>query len=109
MSWRRQQQNYEAKKENRRVHSAARHALERYRESGDTSGFPDLRKRVTGIHGLSLAGYADADINPRLTQEEYDGFKAAYEQSEEGQAERRRWEDWLRTDLDDSPECLTEE
>ncbi len=80
--------NYKVKEENRRVHSAARSALEQYRRSGDASGFPDLRKRILGIHGLSLAGYNDDEVNPRLTQEEFNRFKAAYEASDAGKSER---------------------
>lgn len=97
MSWKRQQQNYDAKIQNRREHSAARWALEDLRQNADPSRFPDLRRKVGEIRGFSLADYRDDDVNPRLTQEEYDRFKAAYEASEEGKAERQRLEALYKT------------
>jgi hypothetical protein len=86
----------DAKNRNRREHFAARQALFAYREHGDTSGFPDLQKRAEGFYGLNLSGFRDEDVNPRLTQEEYAAFKAAYEASDEGKAARAEFEVWLR-------------
>jgi len=61
----------------------------RFRQSGETSGFPELRRRLVAKDGFSLSGYHDEDISPKLEQAEYDRFKTAYEASPDGQAEQR--------------------
>lgn len=85
MSWKRQLQNMDARDRNRREHSAAYWALEDYRRDGNPSGFPNLRRYLCGKCGsLSLAGFRYEEINPRLTQEEYDRFEEAYKATEDG-------------------------
>ena len=87
----RQYQNYLAKERAKKQHSSARWALEDFRKSGDPSGFPNLEIHILGSRrGLSLSGYGYEDVSPRLTQEEYDRFKVAYEASDEGKEERKR-------------------
>ena len=85
--------NQDAKAKNRQEHFDARSALRRFREDGDVSGFPNLQRRVLGIHGLNLSGYGDNDVSPRLTQEEFDRFKAAFEASDEGKEYRKSLDD----------------
>jgi hypothetical protein len=96
MSWERQVQNMKAKDRSKREHFSARNALERFRRTGDPSGFPDLNRRVSGSRGFNLSGFYDKDVNPRLTQEEFDKFKAAYEASDAGKAAKAKFEEWLR-------------
>jgi hypothetical protein len=93
--------NQDVKAKNRQEHFAARSALRSFRESGDPSGFLDLQRKVGGIHGFSLAGYMDNDVNPRLTQEEFDRFKAAFEATDEGKAYRQRLDNLFRDPLED--------
>jgi hypothetical protein len=64
----------------------ARSALEGFRQNCDASRFPDLQRRISGsIHGLSLEGFGQYDVEPRLTQNEYNRFEAAYRATQTSQ------------------------
>ncbi len=92
MSWERMIKNQQSKDTSRREHSAARWALDCFRRDGDASRFPDLRWwlfRHSGYRykSFSLDGFGLYDVEPRLTQEEYDRMKAAFLETEEGKVD----------------------